>query len=92
MIEFTNIGTLAAFTIVSAGVLVLRYTQPERHRPFRAPLVPLVPLLSIFCCIALMIPLPRITWLRFVGWMAIGLVIYFAYGLRRSRLARPTKG
>jgi len=54
--------------------------------------VPLVPLLSIFCCIALMIPLPRITWLRFVGWMAIGLVLYFAYGLRRSRLARPTKG
>jgi APA family basic amino acid/polyamine antiporter len=92
MVEFTNIGTLAAFVIVSAGVIVLRYTDPNRPRPFRCPLVPVVPMLSIASCIALMIPLPRITWYRFVGWMAIGLVIYFAYGLRRSRLARVTKG
>jgi len=86
MIEFTNIGTLAAFVLVSAGVLVLRYTEPDRPRPFRCPLVPFVPMASIFCCIALMLPLPRITWFRFVGWMAIGLVIYFVYGMRRSRL------
>ena len=88
MIEFTNIGTLAAFVLVSAGVIALRYLEPDRPRPFRCPLVPVVPILSIICCIALMLPLPRITWLRFVGWMAIGLVIYFAYGVRKSRLAR----
>ena len=86
MVEFTNIGTLAAFVIVSAGVIVLRYVEPERPRPFRCPLVPVVPALSIICCLALMVPLPRVTWLRFIGWMAIGLVIYFAYGMSRSRL------
>jgi APA family basic amino acid/polyamine antiporter len=92
MIEFTNIGTLAAFVLVSAGVIVLRYSEPDRPRPFRCPAVPLVPLLSIGCCIALMVPLPRITWLRFIGWMAIGLVIYFIYGMRRSRLATVKEG
>ena len=85
-IEFTNIGTLFAFVLVSAGVIALRYTDPHRARPFRCPLVPWVPLASIGCCIALMLPLPRITWLRFVVWMAIGLVIYFTYGVRKSRL------
>ncbi len=74
--------------LVSAGVIALRYLEPDRPRPFRCPLVPVVPILSIICCIALMLPLPRITWMRFVGWMAIGLVIYFAYGVRKSRLAR----
>jgi basic amino acid/polyamine antiporter, APA family len=88
MIEFTNIGTLAAFALVSAGVIVLRYTEPDRPRPFRCPLVPTVPILSIVCCIALMLQLPQKTWIRFVAWMAIGLVIYFAYGIRKSRLAR----
>jgi APA family basic amino acid/polyamine antiporter len=92
MVEFTNIGTLAAFVLVSAGVIVLRYTEPDRPRPFRCPLVPVVPLLSIGCCIALMIPLPRITWFRFVGWMIIGLFIYFIYGMRRSRLATVKEG
>jgi APA family basic amino acid/polyamine antiporter len=85
-IQFTNIGTLFAFVLVSAGVLVLRRSDPDRPRPFRCPGVPLVPLLSIFCCISLMLPLPRITWYRFVGWMALGLVIYFSYGIRKSRL------
>jgi APA family basic amino acid/polyamine antiporter len=85
-VQFTNIGTLAAFVLVSAGVIALRYTDPDRPRPFRCPFVPVVPILSIICCIALMLPLPRITWYRFVGWMAIGLIIYFAYGIRRSRL------
>jgi APA family basic amino acid/polyamine antiporter len=88
VIEFTNIGTLFAFVLVSAGVIVLRYLEPNRPRPFRAPLVPLVPILSMLSCIALMIPLPRITWLRFVGWLLIGLVIYFLYGVRKSRLRR----
>jgi APA family basic amino acid/polyamine antiporter len=86
MIEFTNIGTLAAFVLVAAGVIVLRYTDPERERPFRCPLVPVVPALAMVCCIALMLPLPRITWIRFGGWMLIGLVIYFAYGMKRSKL------
>jgi APA family basic amino acid/polyamine antiporter len=87
-IEFTNIGTLFAFALVSAGVIVLRYLEPDRPRPFRAPWVPVVPVLSIVSCIALMVPLPRITWYRFVGWLVIGFVIYFSYGVRKSRLGR----
>ena len=87
-LEFCNIGTLFAFALVSAGVIALRYLEPDRPRPFRCPGVPLVPILSMISCVALMLPLPRITWLRFVGWLIIGLVIYFAYGVRRSRLAR----
>jgi basic amino acid/polyamine antiporter, APA family len=86
MVEFTNIGTLAAFVLVSGGVIVLRYSDPDRPRPFRCPGVPTVPILSIISCIALMIPLPRITWYRFVVWMAVGLVIYFLYSRRHSRL------
>jgi len=88
VVEFTNIGTLFAFVLVSAGVLVLRKTDPDRPRPFRCPGSPLVPVLSIISCIALMIPLPFITWVRFIVWLAIGLVIYFAYGMRRSRLGK----
>src|SRR5262249_34881534 len=87
-IQFTNIGTLFAFALVSAGVSVLRRTDRERPRPFGCPLVPIVPILSIICCVALMIPLPRITWIRFLVWLAAGLVIYFAYSKRHSRLAR----
>ncbi len=88
VIEFTNIGTLFAFVLVSAGVIVLRFTDPDRARPFRCPGVPVVPILSIVCCIALMVPLPTITWLRFVVWLAIGFVIYFFYGYQHSRLRR----
>ena len=77
--------------LVSAGVIVLRHTEPERPRPFRCPAVPVVPLLSIICCIALMLQLPITAWYRFVGWLVIGLVIYFAYGVRKSRL-RSKKG
>jgi len=87
-IEFTNIGTLFAFVLVSAGVIVLRRTDPDRPRPFRCPGVPLVPILSIVCCVGLMIPLPVVTWIRFVGWLAIGLVLYFLYGKHHSRLGR----
>ena len=85
---FTNIGTLFAFILVSGGVIVLRYREPDRPRPFRCPLVPWVPLASIVSCAALMVPLPRTTWYRFVVWLAVGLVIYFAYGVRKSRLVR----
>jgi APA family basic amino acid/polyamine antiporter len=77
--ELTNIGTLFAFIIVAASVIVLRKKQPDRPRSFRVPLVPLVPILSILCCLVLMMGLPLITWLRFVLWMLAGLVIYFVY-------------
>jgi APA family basic amino acid/polyamine antiporter len=85
-VTFTNIGTLFAFVLVSAGVIALRRLDPDRPRPFRTPLVPYVPIASIICCVGLMYPLSWITWLRFIGWFAIGLVIYFSYGVRHSRL------
>ena len=69
------------------GVIVLRKKQPERPRSFRVPLVPLVPLLSIGCCLILMMGLPLLTWLRFFAWLLIGLAIYFRFGKKRSALA-----
>jgi APA family basic amino acid/polyamine antiporter len=84
--ELSNIGTLFAFIVVSAGVIVLRRTQPERPRSFRTPLVPLVPILSIGCCVVLMAGLPLLTWIRFFVWLVIGLVIYFLFGRRHSVL------
>jgi APA family basic amino acid/polyamine antiporter len=89
MVELTNIGTLFAFMIVSAGVLVLRYKEPDRPRPFRTPLTPWVPLLSILTCGYLAWHLPAITWVRFFLWLAVGLVFYFLYGFRHSRLRTP---
>jgi len=86
VVDLTNIGTLFAFVLVSLGVIVLRYLEPTRVRPFRVPWVPLTPLISIFACIYLMIQLPKLTWIRFGVWLAIGLVIYFLYGMRNSRL------
>ena len=83
-----NIGTLMAFVIVSIGIIVLRRTRPDLPRPFRMPLVPLLPALSALVAFVLMLGLPRATWERLIAWMAIGIVIYFAYGYRRSRL-RP---
>lgn len=77
--ELSNIGTLFAFIVVSAGVIVLRKKQPERPRSFRVPLVPLVPILSIICCLVLMMGLPLLTWIRFVVWLLLGLVVYFMY-------------
>jgi basic amino acid/polyamine antiporter, APA family len=77
--ELSNIGTLFAFIVVSAAVIVLRRKQPERPRGFRAPLVPLVPILSILCCLLLMMGLPLLTWLRFFAWLAIGMLVYFGY-------------
>ncbi|HZX43863.1 MAG TPA: amino acid permease [Myxococcaceae bacterium] len=87
-IEFTNIGTLFAFVLVSVGVIVLRRTDPGRYRPFRCPGVPVLPLLSVISCGILMAYLPFITWMRFVIWQAVGIGIYFLYGRRHSRLAR----
>ncbi|HJU65238.1 MAG TPA: amino acid permease [Gemmatimonadaceae bacterium] len=84
--ELVSIGTLLAFVIVCAGILVLRYTRPELHRPFRTPLVPAVPILGILSCLGLMASLPLDTWLRLIVWMALGLIIYFAYGRFHSRV------
>lgn len=84
--NLTNIGTLFAFVLVCIGVIVLRRTDPERPRPFRVPAVPLLPLLGVFLCGALMLSLPIETWVRFIGWLALGLLIYFLYGKGHSKL------
>jgi basic amino acid/polyamine antiporter, APA family len=84
--SLVSIGTLMAFVIVSIGVIVLRRTRPDLPRPFRMPMVPLLPILSAVVALLLMLGLPRATWERLVIWMVLGIVIYFAYGYRRSRL------
>jgi APA family basic amino acid/polyamine antiporter len=89
VVDLTNIGTLFAFILVSAGVIVLRYKEPNRVRPFRAPLVPLTPLISIVTCLYLMIQLPKVTWIRFTIWLIVGLLLYFFYGAKHSRLRNP---
>ena len=85
--ELTNIGTLFAFIIVSASVIVLRKQQPDRPRSFRVPFVPAVPILSILCCLLLMMGLPLVTWIRFFVWLILGLVVYFFYGRHRTGAA-----
>jgi APA family basic amino acid/polyamine antiporter len=82
--ELTNIGTLFAFVIVSAGVVILRRTHPDQPRGFRVPWTPLLPALSIIFCFVLMLSLPLETWIRFFVWLAIGLAIYFLYGRKRT--------
>ena len=84
--ELVSIGTLLAFAIVCGGVLVLRYTDPNIPRPFRTPLVPLVPILGVGFCVYLMSGLPIDTWARLIVWMAIGIAIYFFYGRKHSKL------
>lgn len=89
--DLSNIGTLFAFIVVSAGVLVLRAKQPERPRGFRVPLSPFLPALSIVCCLVLMMGLPLETWVRFAVWLVIGLGIYFAFSRHHSGLAGATQ-
>jgi basic amino acid/polyamine antiporter, APA family len=84
--DLTNIGTLFAFMLVSIGVLVLRYKEPDRPRPFRVPFVWPVAVLSAAGCIFIMRGLPDVAWRRFGYWLAIGLILYFAYGFWHSRL------
>ncbi len=86
--ELVNIGTLLAFMIVCAAVLIMRRTDPELQRPFRCPLVPFVPLLGIAFCLLLMLSLPAENWLRLIIWLLIGFAIYFSYGRTHSVLAR----
>jgi basic amino acid/polyamine antiporter, APA family len=86
--DLANIGTLFAFIVVSAGVIVLRKKQPERPRGFRVPGSPWLPGLSIVCCLVLMMALPLETWLRFVVWLLIGFGIYFPFGRKHSVLAQ----
>jgi APA family basic amino acid/polyamine antiporter len=87
MADLCNIGTLSAFVLVCAGVLVLRRRDPARERPFRTPWVPLVPLLGIVACLALMLGLPGLAWVRFGVWLVVGSGVYLCYGRRHSRLA-----
>lgn len=88
--EMTNIGTLFAFVIVCAAVMVMRKTHPEAKRPFRAPLVPLVPILGILMCLLLMFSLPVGNWYRLFVWLLIGLAIYFFYGRHHSVMAKQS--
>ncbi|MCX5044539.1 amino acid permease [Aldersonia sp. NBC_00410] len=90
--EMVNIGTLFAFVLVSIGVILLRRNRPDLERGFRVPAVPLVPILSVLACFWLMINLSILTWGRFVLWMAIGLIFYFAYSRSHSILGRREAG
>ncbi|MGO9263053.1 MAG: amino acid permease [Bryobacteraceae bacterium] len=85
--DLSNIGTLFAFVLVSAGVIILRYREPDRRRGFTAPLGLSAPVLSLFFCVLLMAGLPILTWIRFFLWLVIGLVIYFLWSRRHSTLA-----
>lgn len=88
--ELVSIGTLLAFAIVCVSIVVLRKTRPDIERPFRTPLVPLIPILGALICVVQMAALPMDTWLRLIIWMAIGFVIYFAYGYHHSKLRNFT--
>jgi APA family basic amino acid/polyamine antiporter len=83
--EMTSIGTLFAFILVSIGVIVLRKTQPDAPRAFKTPLVPLIPILAVLSCFVMMAALPLDTWLRLIGWMLLGFVIYFLYGKKKAK-------
>jgi APA family basic amino acid/polyamine antiporter len=90
--ELVNIGTLFAFVVVAVGVVMLRHSRPDLPRSFRTPFVPWVPALSVAATLWLMLNLPAETWLRFLIWMALGFVIYFAYGHGHSRMRKPPVG
>ncbi|EFL50725.1 amino acid permease-associated region [Solidesulfovibrio fructosivorans JJ]] len=89
--ELVSIGTLFAFAVVCAGVLVLRYRQPDLERPFRTPLMPITPILGCLSCLYLACGLPGATWIRLLVWLGIGLCIYFLYGIKHSKLRLATE-
>jgi basic amino acid/polyamine antiporter, APA family len=86
--ELVNIGTLFAFVLVAIGVMVLRRTRPDMARGFRCPYVPAIPILAALISFYLMLNLSGVTWIRFIAWMIIGLIVYFIYGYRHSRQVR----
>jgi len=90
LLRLTNIGTLFAFLIVCAAVLIMRRTNPEAERPFRAPLYPFVPILGMLACLLLMFSLPVENWYRLLIWMVLGLAIYFSYSYSHSKLRMRT--
>jgi APA family basic amino acid/polyamine antiporter len=92
LLHLTNIGTLFAFVIVCGAVLIMRQTNPEAARPFRCPLVPVVPILGIACCLLLMFSLPAANWLRLFAWLFLGLGIYWFYGRHHSILGKELRG
>jgi len=84
--ELVNIGTLAAFVLVCGGVMLLRHRAPQLPRPFMVPYGSLIPTLGLLSCAALMIFLPAVAWMRFGVWLILGLVVYFLYSIRHSKL------
>ncbi|SKY04312.1 amino acid permease-associated protein [Mycobacteroides abscessus subsp. abscessus] len=90
--EMVNVGTLFAFIVVAAGVLVLRRTRPDLERGFTVPGGPIIPVLAILACLWLMLNLSALTWIRFVIWMAIGVAIYLLYGMRHSMVGKRERG
>jgi APA family basic amino acid/polyamine antiporter len=92
LLQMANIGTLFAFLIVCIAVLIMRRTNPGAKRSFRCPLVPLVPILGVVCCLILMLSLPAANWIRLIGWLAIGLVIYFSYSRYHSVMRTGVDG
>jgi APA family basic amino acid/polyamine antiporter len=89
--DLTSIGTLFAFILVCIGIIIMRRTDPITPRPFRTPLVPLVPILGVLVCSAMIIGLPTPTQRAALAWMIFGLVIYFLYSRKRSKLGNPDK-
>ena len=85
--ELVNIGTLSAFAFVCLGVIILRVTHPDMPRPFKSPFSPLFPILGMLSCGGLMVFLPALTWLRFIVWLVIGLIVYFTYSIHNSELS-----
>jgi APA family basic amino acid/polyamine antiporter len=84
--QLVSLSILVIFSIVCFGVLILRYTQPDIHRPFKVPLVPFIPIAGIVCCVGQMFFLPMTTWVQLAVWMLIGLVVYFKFGFKQSKL------
>lgn len=84
--ELVSIGTLLAFTVVCVGIIVLRRTKPDMPRPYRTPWVPFVPVMGVIICLGQTVLLPADTWIRLIVWMALGMLVYFAYGRKHSKL------
>jgi len=86
MVDLCNIGTLFAFTLVCLGIIVLRYKDPDRPRPFKIPGGIVIPILGCVSCLYLTLGLPVTSWIRFIVWLLVGAVFYFSYGIKKSKL------